>query len=39
LARTKKVIESYFTVRVEIPELFDDMSSDAAWIQNAIKVG
>lgn len=39
LQRTKKVIESYFTVRVEIPELFDDMTSDAEWIQKAVKVG
>jgi len=39
LQRTKKVLESYFTIRVEIPELFDDMTSDAAWIQKAVKVG
>lgn len=36
---TKKVIESYFTVRVEIPELFDNMTSDADWIEKAVKVG
>jgi len=39
LQMTKKVIESYFTVRVEIPELFDDMTSDADWIEKAVKVG
>lgn len=38
LQRTKKVIESYFTVRAEIPEL-NDMTSDAEWIKNALKVG
>lgn len=39
LQMTKKVIESYFTIRVEIPELFNDMTSDAPWIQKAIKIG
>lgn len=39
LQMTKKVIESYFTIRVEIPELFDNMTSDAEWISNAVKVG
>lgn len=39
LQRTKKVLESYFIVREEIPELFDDMTSDAEWIKKAIKVG
>jgi len=39
LQRTKKVIESYFIVRVEIPELFEDMTSDAEWIKNAVKIG
>jgi len=36
---TKKVIESYFTVRVEIPELFDNMTSDSEWIEKGVKVG
>lgn len=39
LQMTKKVIESYFTIRVEIPELFDNMTSDADWIPNAVKFG
>ncbi|VVC40931.1 Cellular retinaldehyde binding/alpha-tocopherol transport,CRAL/TRIO, N-terminal domain,CRAL-TRIO lipid [Cinara cedri] len=39
LPMTKKVIESYFTVREEIPGLFNDMTSDAEWIQSAVKVG
>lgn len=39
LQMTKRVIESYFTVREEIPGLFDDMTSDAEWIQSAINVG
>lgn len=39
LQRTKKVLESYFVVREEIPELFENMTSDAEWIQKAIKVG
>lgn len=39
LQRTKKCIEAYFTIRVELPELFTDMTSDSEWIEQALKIG
>ncbi|XP_050428160.1 alpha-tocopherol transfer protein-like [Adelges cooleyi] len=39
LQRTKKVLESYFVVRADLPELFDDLTTDAEWAKNAMKIG
>ncbi|XP_050549076.1 clavesin-2-like [Daktulosphaira vitifoliae] len=39
LLKTKNLLDSYFVIRAELPELFDDLTTDAKWVENAMRIG